>query len=293
MGKGGTAARRDPRYSVLEGFGTIFSQSVGSTAHTTAIHHAYIPEGADRAVRGHVSFSSMIDEKGDVAWRYSGSSGKEQDARSWREPKITEADVPDFPREVVAEMRRLSETFEQRDPVHFMFHALGAVEMEAEKLKRRIEDPRGTIAHLTDALRDPAAPRKHFVSAEEAGAEKGHHRESTPEEREERRGKWRESIERAERKLEGMRDVEIPRHAMLTDMSRALREWSNVPRAERRELPSEVLARVRDEHMPKERGGILSQAAGIGGAGEASSSKGPSTGMDATVAALRSRVAER
>lgn len=206
---------------------------------------------------------------------------------------MTEDAIPDFPKEVVAEMRRLSETFEQRDPVHFMFHALGAVEMEAERLKRRIEDPKATIAHLTDALRDPAAPRKHFVSAEEAGAEKGHHRESTPEEREERRGKWRETIGRAELKLEGMRDVEIPRHAMLSDMSRALRAWSNVPRADRREMPSEVLARVRDEHMPRERSGILSQAAGIGGAGEASSSKGPTTGMDATVTAFRSRVAER
>jgi hypothetical protein len=293
MGKGGTAARRDPRYSVLEGFGTIFSQSVGSTAHATAIHHAYIPEGADRSVRGHVSFSAAIDEKGDVAWRYSGSSGKEQDARSWKEPKVTEADVPDFPKEVVAEMRRLSETFEQRDPVHFMFHALGAVEMEAERLKRRIEDPKGTISHLSDALRDPAAPRKHFVSAEEAGAEKGHHRDSTLEEREERRGKWRESIERAEQKLEGMKDMEILRHAMLVDMSRALRDWSNVPRTGRSELPSEVLARVRDEHLPKASGGIMSQAAGVGVVEGSTGSKGPSSGFDATVAILRSRVAER
>lgn len=226
-------------HTTLPGIGTIHTHSVGSTAHTTGIDHYFKAEGADRAITGSVRYAATIAEDGSVAWILAHVHGPSSRRRDWKLPRLTEETQEDFPAEVVSEMRRLSETLEERDPTDWFFHALGAVEMELDRLTARRQESERTIEHLGGLLADASEPRSHFVSAAEAGAPKGHFRIATPEERAERRALWERNLAKARAAIARFDEEKGARVAMLRRMRAALRTWSSSTKPRR--LPSIVL----------------------------------------------------
>jgi hypothetical protein len=234
--------------TVLNGFGTIRTESVGSTSYTTGLFHTYHPAGADSKAPGHVAFSAKIDEKGELLWRFDDSNTRARSVPADERGSETDG-IPDHPKEVLAEMRRISETLEQRDPNAYFFQALGALEMESNGLWRAISAQHDTIRHLGKLLGDPREPKEHWVSAQEAGAAKGHHRPTTPEERARSREGWSDSVTKAEARLVAMAPKEIARKAMLDAMVSGLREWSRTRDNMQGMTPSQAMYAARDAHL--------------------------------------------
>lgn len=234
--------------TVLNGFGTIRTESVGNTSHTTGLFHSYHPAGAEMKARGHVAFSAKIDEKGELVWHFDDSNTRARSVPAAE--RGSEADgIPDHPKEVLAEMRRISETLEERDQNGYFFQALGALQMESNGLERAISAQHDTIRHLGKLLADPREPKEHWISAQEAGAPKGHHRPTTPEERARSREGWSDSVARAEARLVAMGPKEIARKAMLDAMVSGLREWSRTRANMQDRTPSQAMYAARDAHL--------------------------------------------
>lgn len=289
--------------TVLNGFGTIRTESVGNTSHTTGLFHSYHPAGADRKARGHVAFSAKIDEKGDLVWRFDDLDTHARYVPAAERGNEAEG-IPDFPKEVIAEMRRISETLEDRDPNAYFFQALGALRMESNGLGRAISAQHDTIQHLGKLLADPREPKDHWVSAQEAGAAKGHNRPTTPEERTRRREGWSDSVAKAEARLVAMGPKEIARKAMLDAMVEGLREWSRTRANMQDRTPSQAMYAARDAHLApstlvvQPARDLTRQAAGLAQATgpsdrQAPTAKGPASERPVLTVGVRRDAAER
>ena len=214
------------KHTVIPGVGTVHSQSVGSCNYTTGIDHRFLPEGADKEISGHVRFSAYVAESGKLEWRFVSATGPKSRKRDWQAPKLSEDTQVDYLPEVIAEMRRLSETLYERDPTGWFFHAVGAIEMELNEYHRKEQDSEVAIAHLTKCLANPAEPKQHFVSAKECGGEKGYCRSATDEERQARRKLWQERIDHHRNRLSSLHSEEGERIALLKRLRQSLTNWS-------------------------------------------------------------------
>lgn len=209
------------KHTILPGFGKIHSQTVGNTSHTTGYDHYFLADGAEKPHPGLVRFAAYVTEDGQIAWKMISASGATYSSPSSRDENDTS-----FPPEVIAEMRRISETLGERSPTGWFFTALSAVQMEIDRLKKPIGDAERAVEHLTLLLSDPNEPRQHFVSAEEAGQPKGFRRDATPAERDERRAMWQRNLNRDTKRLADAHVANDARLAMLKTLERALRNWS-------------------------------------------------------------------
>lgn len=228
------------KHTVLPGVGTIHSHGVGSCAHTTGFDHYFLPEGAEKQIAGNVRFSTFIEEDGSLAWRFVHAIGPISRKRDWREPRLDEETQLDYPPAVLAEMRRLSETLHERDPVAWFFQTIGALDMELDSRLRKEDDLVRTVQHLTELLANPQEPTKHFVSAEECGLDKGFFRTASPEEREARRDLWRTNLSRAQTRLTALRSNQGERVALLRRLRSSMTGWSKRTGANKSANPFDI-----------------------------------------------------
>lgn len=227
-------------HTVIPGVGAIHTQGVAN-AYVSSLEHTFLADGAEKPVPGRILFGVRIADDGSTHWVVEEINGPAARRLPYDAPRPTESDQTDFPAEAVAEMRRLSETLEERDPTGWFFDVLQRAEDDLKKLDRARADLVRGIEHLGQLLSDPAEPRTHFVSKEECGKDKGFFRDATDDERAARRAWWSDQVARKQAKLV-LHDRDLgPRTAMLRAIVRALREWSGSKRSERR-LPSAVVA---------------------------------------------------
>jgi hypothetical protein len=231
-------------HTVLPGIGRIHTHGVGNTRYTTGLDHYFLAEGAEKPVTGSVRFSAYVSEEGQIAWRFVHADGPMLRARHWKDPRITEDTQVDFPAEVVAEMRRLSETLQERDQTAWFFHALAAVDMELRGRTDKQADLARTISLLDGLLAKQSEPAQHFVSAEEAGTDKGYHRLATPEEKTARRLDWATRLAAKRDELETLTASQADRVAMLKRLYETLHDWSGQrsPKASPYDLYAQAIA---------------------------------------------------
>ena len=231
-------------HTVLPGIGRIHTHGVGNTRHTTGLDHYFLAEGAEKPVVGSVRFSAHVSETGGIAWRFVHADGPMARKRHWNDPRVTEETQADFPAEVVAEMRRLSETLQKRDQTAWFFHALAAVDIELRGRTDKQADIARTISLLEGLLAKQSEPVKHFVSAEEAGTDKGHHRLATPEEKAARRLDWATRLAAKRIELETLTASQADRVAMLKRLYETLHDWSGrrAPKANPYDLYAQSMA---------------------------------------------------
>lgn len=227
-------------HTVIPGVGTIFTQGVGN-AFTSSLEHLFKAEDAERRVMGRVLFGVRIADDGTTHWVVEEITGPSSRRLRHGAPRPTEADQTDFPPEAMAEMRRLSETLEERSPVGWFFDVLHRAEDDLRHLDRKRSDLIRGIEHRDELLRDPDEPRQHFVSKEKSGRDKGFLRSATTAERDARRAEWTE-MNRIDRACLSRHDAASgQRTRMLRSIVLALRQWSRIPNDERTRLPSEVM----------------------------------------------------
>jgi hypothetical protein len=234
-------------HTVLPGIGTIHTQGVAN-AFVGSLSHSFLAEGADKSVAGSVVLGVRIADDGSTHWVVETIDGPDARKRHY-DAKPTENDQADFPAEAVAEMRRLSETLEERDPTGWFFDVLQRAERELELVDRARKDLVRTIEHMDELLGDPSQPRQHYVSKAESGLGKGFHRDATDAERAERRAWWERQREKARTGL-AAHDRDIgPRTEMLKVVRSSLRSWSGDKGPTRRRPPSQVMAEALDAHF--------------------------------------------
>jgi hypothetical protein len=214
------------KHTELPGFGTIYSHSVGSTSRSTGFDHYFLPAGAEKEIAGSVRFAVHIEADGKLAWRFMFAEGPNSRARSWRETALTEATQIDFPPEVIAEMRRISETLYERDPVAWFYQAIGEVEGERGSLLYEEEDLVRRVGYIIDLLADPAHPTKYFVPAYAAENKEAHFRPTTPAEHQAGRTELEKKLLDRQNKLTELRSKNASRIALLTRLRDALKEWA-------------------------------------------------------------------
>ena len=231
-------------HTVMPGIGKIHTHSVGNTSYTTGLDHYFLAEGAEKPVTGSVRFSAFVDDAGEIAWRFVHAEGPEARKRGWKEPRLTEATQVDFPAEAIVEMRRLSETLQERDQTGWFFHALGAVDMELRDRVGKQDEIARAIQTLEGLLAKPNEPVNHFVSAAEAGADKGFHRPATPEEKAARRADWTARLANRRVALADLAIEQDDRVALLTRLRTTLRDWSGrkAPRTSPYDLYRQAIA---------------------------------------------------
>lgn len=234
----------DKKNTVVPGLGTIHSQGVGDTTYVTGLDHQFLAEDADKPVPGVVRFSAYVSDTGEIAWRFVFAEGPLSRAGRWNGPKPAEDTQLDYPAAAVAEMRRLSETLQEREQTSWFFHALGAVDIELRARTDRDKDIRRTISLLEGLLAKQSEPVKHFVSAEEAGQPKGFHRLATADEKAARRLEWSTRLDERRTALETLKVEQDDRVAMLTRLRDTLRDWSGrkAPRQSPFDLYAQALA---------------------------------------------------
>lgn len=210
----------------IENVGVIFSQTVGNCRGTTGYDHHLKLDGAERQLPGYVRFSAFVADNGTIQWRFVTADGPLARKRSYKEPKLTEETQVDFPAEAVARMRQLSEEMHLRSDNSWFFSALTAVETELDTRQTARYDLERTVSTLQKLLSDPAAPTTTFVSAKEAGLDKGYNRPATAAETAQSRATWTANIERAQTKLSALNEEQGERIALLERLRIALRDWS-------------------------------------------------------------------
>lgn len=229
-------------HTVMPGVGKIHTHSVGNTSYTTGLDHYFLAEGAEKRVAGSVRFSAFVDETGRIAWRFVHVEGPEARRIGWKGPRPTEQTQTDFPAAAIAEMRRLCETLQERDQTGWFFHALGAVDMELRDRVGKQDEIQRAVDTLARLLADPNEPKKHFVTAEQAGADKGFHRPATTEEKTERRADWTGRLANRRAALAVLTAEQADRVALLTRLRDTLRDWSG--RKAPRTSPYDLYARA-------------------------------------------------
>lgn len=228
-------------HTIMPGVGTIHTQGVAN-AYLDWQEHTFLAEDAEKPVAGRVLFGLRIADDGSTHWVMDDVNGPATRRLHWSEAKPTEQDQADFPPEVVAEMRRLSETLEERSPTAWFFAVHNRAGDELRSLKHERTRLFDGIIHLGKLLADPTEPKQHFVTKKESGQEKGFFRDATSEERVERRAAWKRNLERHRTDLETHDREKGPRTAMLGAIQSALSVWSAIPSSEQRLLPSKVVA---------------------------------------------------
>lgn len=234
-------------HTVLPGIGTVHGEGVAD-AFVSSISYAFLAEGADKQTAGSVVFGVRIGDDGSTHWVLESIHGPDARKRHHDAP-ATETDQIDFPREAVAEMRRLSETSEERDPTGWFFDVFQRAEREITLNGRARKDLLGTIGHMNELLADPSKPTEQYVPKKDSGQGKGFYREATEAERAERRAWWQRQLERSRKGLAAHdRDV-LPRTEMLKIVYSTLREWSRGKGNAPRPLPSQVMAEALETHF--------------------------------------------
>jgi len=228
-------------HTVVPGVGTIHTQGVAD-AYLDWQEHTFLAEGADAPVAGRILFGLRIADDGSTHWVMDEVNGPATRRLHWSEPKPTERDQADFPPEAVAEMRRLSETLEERDPTGWFFAVHNRAGDELRRLKRERTRLTDGILHIGKLLADPSEPSQHFVTKAQCGRDKGFFRAATDEERAERRAAWKRGLDRDRVNLETHDREKGARTAMLGVIRSALSVWSGVPDSKQRRLPSTVVA---------------------------------------------------
>lgn len=216
---------RDRRTEVPN-FGLIHGQTVGNTSHTTGIDFSYIAYGEAEPVVGSVRFAAFVGDDGSIEWKFVHATGPLARKRSYRDEALTEQTQLDYPPQVVAAMRAAAQAMHLEPSNSWFFSALGAVQMELEQREGKQQELERAVENFTKFLSNPAEPRQTFVSAKDAGADKGHHRPATAEETAERRAMWNRNLERDTQSLADLHVEQDDRLAMLRRVRAALREWS-------------------------------------------------------------------
>lgn len=213
---------RNRSLHTVEGLGSFIYQCVGNTSHTTGCDHFFLREGADKPHRGAVRFKARVTTEGSIAWDI--------------------ASAPEaFPPAVIEVMRQRMETLKDREPSSWMFHALGAAEIQLKALNAERSQDDISIHVLTPLLANPTEPKQHWVSAVEGGQPKGFHRPATAEERKAKRAVWAKSLKAARQSIAAFEDKNASYVDMLKRQVSALRNWASLPHAERTH-PCEVFA---------------------------------------------------
>jgi len=219
----------------IPGFGRMIAQSVGNTSHTTGLDFYLHREGEEESERGYVRYAVKIDDAFNVVW----SMFKAH--RFGGEPWGEDA----FPH-----MLEGAQTLHLRDDTGYLFHVMGAIEMEQEVHHQKIRTLERGIDHLTKLLTDPNEPRTMFV----VGAEPREYAHSTgaflpatPEHKVGYRASWTRNLERSQAALEGYHAVYDARIAGLQIVYKAIMEWCH------RKRPKTLAAAVIDEALAQAR----------------------------------------
>lgn len=228
------------QHTVIPGIGKIYTHSVGSTAHTTGLDHYFLPENADKPICGHVRFSAAIADDGSVIWECVSIDSPNSRKLHRKDARPTEATQTDYPSEALAEMRRLSETLHDRDPVTWFFHVLSATEISLDALISKRNEYKHTIQQLDSLLSNPLEPIRQFVPSPEPEG-RGHFRPATAKEHADTRAAWRRRENDASKSIIEHDQNFGSRTAMLHRIKSSLRTWATFP-PELRPLPAQVVA---------------------------------------------------
>lgn len=143
----------------VPGLGEFGYFSVGSILHSRGIEHFFQPEGAASRIDGTVRFSAYVDLDGDLKWKFDHAEGPNSRERAYDAPPLTEETQIDFPSEVVAEMRRLTETLHEREPGLWYHQVISAIDIEIKEFEKRKRNMSALSASSQDCSPIPNFPK--------------------------------------------------------------------------------------------------------------------------------------
>ncbi len=211
---------------MVPGLGEFGYFSVGSILHSRGIEHFFQPEGAASRIDGSVRFSAYVDPDGDLKWKFDHAEGPHSRKRAYDAPPLTEETQIDFPSDVAAEMRRLTETLHERQPGLWYHQAVSAIDIELKEFEKAEAEHVRFIRIFTGLLANPELPKSHFDEAPPGSHSVGTFRPATDAEREESREFWRKGIAEREDTLTKLRADTADRIALLTRLREAMNKWS-------------------------------------------------------------------